>query len=895
MRLLYIIFLFLTVTSEAQTIAGGEVYYDLVGYRKYLVTAVVYRKCETAALTHLDGYVISDTIKVPMSLKRQSITLLEKGCGNPCNVQNSKSNAGYEKHTFTDTVDLNLDAYKNIISNGKCKVKFAVHQDIRNYQTTNLTNNISFYLDAEVNYCVNSTNVHSPKFSFDPKFKASLNQSVYYNPGTLDTIDFDDLSFEMVPPLSSINSALTYTNSFSQATPLSPYCPPAPGVINCRALPNADFPRGLYFDPSTGNMAFAPVNANEITFIKFKTTESRKDSSGKLVEIGYVTREMEMQVIANPAYTPVLKTIPEMTVCPESLYTKVIKITNWSVYNKNSDTIQYTWNRGIPFGKGHSDISMADTNPNVRELVFEMNPKLDQKDHHYLIGYMAYTNTCTENFHSNALPVNVNKEIKTIRAITPLSCSQYQYTTFPIDSSLFYDYQVNLYKTGSNQILQSSNLKSDLFNVTGNGTYTFENIINLKGSNCTYYRYDTIIAGSNQFDIIKSYKDKGCLDDSFTLSAPIKDFEKLNLTWKDLETGQTVNTKYYNGIVKRNSSRIELQMNGNPYCKNKDTLTIHPKSKFVFKDGNAPQNVCIYDQKLIGARTLDANYPVKYEWVINQSPLQYADSNLNLMVDANKNIELTVTDDMGCSFSDTLNFYSVEYPKISLENIKACKGTNATLFVKQEDTQTLTKTEWYIDGQNSGKSGLSYKMIVNKNTLINLKASNSFGCKSEANAGITMLNLPSVNIISGSNFNYRNRIIMSIDKTMKKYEWSNGDTTQQIDFWAYELGNPGQYYFTCKVTDSNSCSASVYKIIYTNQFTQIQSMVKNEQLIHPNPVKDVLWINSAESTEYSIYNTEGKLVMSGTSEGKIPLTELTEGLYIINFNGQSYRFMKVSE
>lgn len=895
MRSILLLLLLLTLSSEAQTIAGGEIYYDLIGNKKYLVTAVVYRKCETSALTYLDGFVISDTVKIAMSLKRHSISLLEKGCGNPCDIQNAKSNAGYEKHIFTDTVDLTLQKYSNILQYGNCKVKFAIHQDIRNYKTTNLDNNIMFYLDAEVNYCFNSKNVHSPKFSFDPKFKALKNQTVLYNPGTLDTIDLDELNFEMVTPLSDVNSAINYNNSFNYSLPLSPYCPPNPGMINCRPIPNSDPPRGFYFDKTTGTIALSPNNVGELSVIKIKVIEKRKDSTGKLVVLGYVTREMEIEVIYNTKYTPILKTVPELTVCLESQNIKIIKAYNGYSNIQNTDTIQYAWNHGIPGGHGYSNISMTDTNPNFRELVFEVNPKLTQKDYTFYVGYQAYINSCLENIHSNALVVKVNKEINTIRTIIPLSCSQYQYKIFPIDSSLFYDYKINLYKLGSGQIIQSSNLKSYLFNVPGNGSYVFENIINLKGSTCKFYQYDTIIAGSSQFNILKSYKNLGCLGDSFTLSAPIKDFENLNLIWKDLASGQTSSDKQFTGIVDRNSTQIELQMNGNPFCKNKDTLIVHPKGKFFFEGGNGPKNVCIFDQKLVSAKTLDAHYPLLYNWSINQTPLNYSDSNLNVMIDANKLIKLTVTDDLGCNYSDSINFTAIEYPKFSIENQKVCKGNTAIISVKQGDTQTLVKTEWFVDGISSGKSGLSYNMIVNKNSLIKLKAGNGTGCSSEANATLTKLDLPIVNIISETNFNYHNRIIMSIDKTMKKYEWSNGDSTQQTDFWAHELGNPGQYYLNCKVTDSNSCSASVNKIIYTDQFTSTEDAKNNGIGLYPNPAEDMLLINGIIEGEYIIFNNEGKLVLKGTTNGSIDIEGLTQGLYILHLQGQTYKFMKVSQ
>jgi hypothetical protein len=115
----------LVAHSNAQTIAGGEIYYELISSKKYLVTAHVYRPCSSNPLNSLSGFVIADTFKIPINFKRTQIQKINDTCGNPCNIQNTKSKAGYERHTFIDTVDLNKSPYDSIVKAGLCLVKFA--------------------------------------------------------------------------------------------------------------------------------------------------------------------------------------------------------------------------------------------------------------------------------------------------------------------------------------------------------------------------------------------------------------------------------------------------------------------------------------------------------------------------------------------------------------------------------------------------------------------------------------------------------------------------------------------------------------------------------------------------------------------------------------------------
>jgi hypothetical protein len=65
--------------------------------------------------------------------------------------------------------------------------------------------------------------------------------------------------------------------------------------------------------------------------------------------------------------------------------------------------------------------------------------------------------------------------------------------------------------------------------------------------------------------------------------------------------------------------------------------------------------------------------------------------------------------------------------------------------------------------------------------------------------------------------------------------------------------------------------------------------------LHPNPVKNILTIESNETEKYSIYNNNGNLIQAETSaiNGQIELSNLAPGMYFItNSAGNSAKFIK---
>ena len=75
-----------------------------------------------------------------------------------------------------------------------------------------------------------------------------------------------------------------------------------------------------------------------------------------------------------------------------------------------------------------------------------------------------------------------------------------------------------------------------------------------------------------------------------------------------------------------------------------------------------------------------------------------------------------------------------------------------------------------------------------------------------------------------------------------------------------------------------------YTIIVKKSLAVSDVNKTNEMVVYPNPVKEVINIQSKDSSElsYQIYNTAGQVILSGkSSDKKINAQKLTSGNYIL--------------
>lgn len=305
-----IIFVLIVLTCSiklnATHLMGADISYQHIQGEQYKFTTKLYRFCSGIPLNNPDfkiscsksqqNYVLNPT--------RTQINILKKLCDSfsnqSCEFQNATSGVGVEEHVFEIVIDFNTSPYNAFKAAGCCEIFFSVQQCCRNGTITNISPG-NFYSDLMINFCnINQTKRkynNSPILNNKPIYKTCCNSPLKYNCGATENIDGDSISFDLVAPLSGFNSNENYTGSFSNSIPMTPYCPPNPGTINCRPLPNAKPPRGFYFNRETGDIVVTPTKCDEAAVLVVQISEFRKDTLGKWVKIGHTRRDAQIEIM----------------------------------------------------------------------------------------------------------------------------------------------------------------------------------------------------------------------------------------------------------------------------------------------------------------------------------------------------------------------------------------------------------------------------------------------------------------------------------------------------------------------------------------------------------------------------------------------------------------------
>lgn len=503
-RLSALIFLLFAsnISLFASHLVGAEISYTFISKNKFNVMYKIYRDCKELPLSAPDFKVSCDNGNHATTLTASrtainDISVVCKTAALPCNPANTTTSTGLEEHIYEVVVDFNQAPFSTIRANC-CKALFSVSTCCRSVAITNISPG-DFYLDAMVDLCASSRLGNtSPVFKNKPLRNICCNQPLVLNNLSIDDTDNDSLSFELAAPMNSLSTTETYTGNFNASIPMTPYCPPNPGVINCRALPAAKPPRGFYFDSNTGEVVLTPTKCDEVAVLVFKTTEWRRDSLGNMQIIGYVKRESTLVVNQcsnnNPPY---FEGNTAYSVCEgNKLCFNIVAQDDQALPNQTTaDTVSLSWDSGSIQG------NIRITNPAAREKTAEFcwTPEIGKaRDYPYTFNVTASDNNCGQPLQAfRTLSVQVKPKAKDNRIYTPKFKGLLVFKAIPANSGNYnpqnYTYTFTLRdssNTGTPLYLSYKYL--DSFTFTNAGIYIMEHTINNPPYNCPTVYFDTI-------------------------------------------------------------------------------------------------------------------------------------------------------------------------------------------------------------------------------------------------------------------------------------------------------------------------------------------------------------------------------------------------------------------
>jgi len=774
--------IFFKIDAKAQTIAGGEVYYELIGAKKYKVTAHLYRMCESGALNGITANVYGDTVVRAMHFKRIGIRKINDTCNNPCNKQNTASNPGFEQHTYVDTIDFNVAPYAVFVSKQICVINFGVRMAAR-YSKPTTHDTGQFYIDASTNICLSHiTKNTSPQFSMEPKFKQGCNYGMIYSPGPLDSTDNDSFVFSLANVQSNYKVNMAYKGSLTPQIPMSPFCLP-PGTVNCRALPNAKPPRGFYFDDRNCMINFTPNVCNEIGTIKYKIDEYRFNKQTQKHEwLGYTVREMLLQIYSSGSNLPPRfngSFLSEYEVCEGNKLCFRKKLQDSDL----KDTITLNWDNGIK--NAYSKI--IDTTAREKELEFclqTVKSKNRTENQYFTIG--AYDKKCNSNLVS-LTSVIITKPFPVVKYYNEVkSCGKIKWNSNVYDSLYPNNHPYSRtwiidYKNNNVIEIKDGLIDSTILHFNGKVIIQHSYYSNTSFNICTVTVRDTInISNAIELPNINNNKDSIICPNTLarfqTSPSKITNFQNLKWYINDSLINSSDSIIQYPFLK---HSKIKIQIQNIQGCTIEKTINYNILQHKALL--NTDSAYCMGEIIKIQANYANLRRPLTYKWSINNIDTNVSDSAFKIVIDKNKKVKLSIANADQCVFTDSVLSNLYIDPKLKLNGVNVlCRDSIYTASANQVNTNKKFTYQWKLNGIDTFNNDSIFNFIARKDSKITLKILYQAGCSITDSISFKTVSTPRVNLsfapyqCMGSTFKLKPKVSNSSPNMI--YEWSENST-----------------------------------------------------------------------------------------------------------------------
>jgi hypothetical protein len=713
-------FLLLTISLynalNAQKAAGAEIFYEQLDSLKYLVTANVFRKCNTDSLTSVKAYLQVLNNQEIIHLKRISIENISDSCGNPCNIQNKNSNFGFEKHTWIDTVDLSLAKYQTVI-NGNCGIRFKLEVPIDNELEFYNTN--KSIVECFINLCHSFGKIKSPQFNIRPKFMTPLNQAYIHNPGIVKDNEDDSLGFSLEMPL-------FYEDFFNNPPPsinFTPYCPAIPGSTSCRPQPNARPPRGFYFDNVTSDVIFTPTVNNQNGILTIVCHLYRKDlTSNQPILLGSVMREYILYVRDQGNNSP-----PYFT--SSNRYSKckdLDLILNLPSKDDNtSDTIKLDWNNSS------NNISFNIVNDTLREKTAQVklssssNVKVTQ-DYFALIAHDGNCHSeISRGYVVTSLPnpriANFSKDLK--------GCNQYIIQFEDSISSRFsntvnYQYQLTLLSDTFISFKGSKN--TDTISYSKTGRYALRLSVKNNPFGCENNFLDTIQL--NPVYLLESQQTDTalCLNNAIVLGNNTFNDSNTKLKW-EYPAGQFLSDSSNSITIKNNQLTSKVKLNvQNSFCKK--TFELDLKSEYNVELSISDTSICKNQMVNVGLLNVVKDQNDSIFWSVNNQSVQVANNQYLLAIDSFKHLVVKLKH-KNCEMTKSVNISAIQLPQFEISDSIFCNNKKYTIIPKYIDSiRNNYEYKWMLGADSTGQTSDSLIWKFSNENQLSLEVKSPFGC-----------------------------------------------------------------------------------------------------------------------------------------------------------------------
>lgn len=657
-----------------------------------------------------------------ISMTRTSITDITKTCkkeksrcAQPCN---GSYPYGIERHTFEGTVDL-----RSYMKNGCCRFTVSVLLYVRGAKITTGMQQQGFFTFVEFDACKKPCN-SSPQLTNDPVAIVCCNQPYFFNNGAVDTVNYDSLSYSLAPAYQSSGAQVSYTSPYSATYPMKAYFVGSfsPPYSN----PNADPPIGIFLDPETGDLIFTPTECGQEAVVVMQITEWRKNSKGKYENVGITRRDMQFIVQNCPANNPpkITNKVFKYSVCAGTQLCFDVTTEDKPFVppppakTPDPDTVNLTWNRGIP----GATFSIKNTKAREKVGTFCWTPKKNQaSDLPYTFTATAIDDACPKNaITTRSFSIVVKPLAEAERDVDTFDCGKYSieskvFPNFKTPASYFWELSDsnnlalgrNYYYFKSNNGTKSNKV-IDTIQFRKGGKYIIHHRVN-NSVNCPTDYFDTLVVPPLlEVDLALGPDTFVCAGTTLRLGAKVAHgVPSFKYQWFTPVNHNQKDSLYYIDVtMSTHDSTFRVEISDKNKCTAYDTINVFLKPNPKVDMGKDPR-ICWYDSVTITPNakfaywvdpvlgdTLQQGDTLLWQW--KKDGIDYGTDTF-LRIAERGIYTATVTDSLGCTFTDTLNLLVNDtlYPNAGPDQTK-CFNDTLVLNANGLDTVANTKSGTYL-------------------------------------------------------------------------------------------------------------------------------------------------------------------------------------------------------
>lgn len=196
---------------------------------------------------------------------------------------------------------------------------------------------------------------------------------------------------------------------------------------------------------------------------------------------------------------------------------------------------------------------------------------------------------------------------------------------------------------------------------------------------------------------------------------------------------------------------------------------------------------------------------------------------------------------------------------------------------------------WTIPGSWMGNSDSTSIIIIpdENNGVISATANNNCAMSDSVSLGLAVNPSPEPEIVNNNN-------ILSTTQPYSSYQWNeDGLAINGATAATYTATMDGNYSVT--VTNENGCSGTSDTIVLAGVGIDELQAIRDAVHIYPNPVADVMHIQSPVAVDVEVMSIEGRALLRISPAKEISLKALAQGIYLVRVYDEEGKLVKVKK